>query len=71
MNMKEKYFVDVTEVYTARIQVEAESEANAEIVADELVGGGKINIVALALQSGPNAKYSKECKVVYSSVSAQ
>ena len=62
--MKSKYFVDVTEVYKARIQVEADSESVAESIADELVGGGKVNIVALALQAGPYTEYSKDFKAV-------
>lgn len=62
--MKSRYFVDVTEVYKARIQVEAYSETDAESVADELVGGGKVNIVALALQAGPYTEYSKDFETV-------
>lgn len=64
--MKSKYFVDVTEVYKARIQVEADSASDAELVADELVGGGKVNIVALALQVGPCTEYSKDVEAVMS-----
>ena len=58
--MKSKFFIEVK----ARIQVEAAFETDAELLADELVDGGKVNIVELALQAGPNTDYSKECVVV-------
>ena len=60
-NMKQTYFVDVTETYTARIEVSANSPEDAEEVADELVGGGKVDIVELSLAGGPDTKYSKTC----------
>lgn len=59
--MKQTYFVDVTETYTARIEVQANSIEDAEEVADELVGGGKVDIVELALAGGSNTNYSKTC----------
>ena len=59
--MKQTYFVDVTETYTARIEVQANSPEDAEEVTDELVGGGKVDIVELALAGGPGTNYSKAC----------
>ena len=61
--MKKAYFVDVTETYTARIEVRASSPEEAEKMADELVGGGQVNIVDLALAGGENTDYSKTCEV--------
>ena len=47
--MKRRYFVDVTETYTARIEVMAESPDDAEWEADNLVGGEVVDIVELPL----------------------
>lgn len=60
--MKSSYFVDVSETYTARIEVQANSPEEAEELADELVGGGKVNIIKLALAGGLSSNYSKVCK---------
>ncbi len=60
--MKKAYFVDVTETYTARIEVQASSPEEAEELADELVGGGKVSIVDLALAGGAHTAYSKTCE---------
>ncbi len=62
--MKRRFFVDVTETYTARIEVMAESPDDAERVADSLVGGGMVDIVKLSLACGPHTDYSKACEVV-------
>ena len=61
--MKNTYFVDVTETYTARIEVQASSPEEAEEVADELVGGGEVSVVELALAGGRHTDYSKTCEV--------
>ena len=61
--MKSSYFVDVSETYTARIEVQANSPEEAEELADELVGGGKVSIVKLALAGGLGSNYSKVCEV--------
>lgn len=61
--MKDTFFVNVTETYTARLEVQASSPDEAESVADELVGGGKVDIVNLALAGGANTAYSKTCEV--------
>jgi len=61
--MKNTFFVNVTETYRARIEVRANSPEEAEGVADELVGGGKVNIVNLALAGGANTAYLKTCEV--------
>ena len=47
--MKRRYLVDVTETYTARIEVMAESPDDAEWEADNLVGGEVVDIVELPL----------------------
>lgn len=60
--MKSSYFVDVSETYTARIEVQANSPEEAEELADELVGGGQVNIIKLALAGGLSSNYSKVCK---------
>lgn len=62
--MKRRFFVDVTETYTARIEVMAESPDDAEWEADNLVGGEVVDIVKLALACGPHTDYSKTCEVV-------
>ena len=62
--MKRRYFVDVTETYTARIEVMAESPDDAEWEADNLVGGEVVDIVKLSLACGPHTDYSKTCEVV-------
>lgn len=59
--MKCRFLVDVTETYTARIEVLADSLDDAEEKADELVGGGDVDIVKLALAHGPHTDYSKTC----------
>ena len=61
--MKQTFHVEVSERYTARIEVRANSSEEAEKIADELVGGGKVNIVNLALSGTPDAQYSKTCEV--------
>ncbi len=61
--MKKAYFVDVTETYTARIEVQASSSDEAEEIVDELVGGGEVSVVDLALAGGDNTAYSKTCEV--------
>lgn len=61
--MKSSFFVDVSETYTARIEVQANSPEEAEELADELVGGGKVSIVKLALAGGLGSNYSKVCEV--------
>lgn len=60
--MKQSYFVNVTETYTARIAVQASSLEEAEEIADELVGGGKVNVVNLVLAEEPYTDYSKTCE---------
>ena len=62
--MKRRYLVDVTETYTARIEVMAESPDDAELVADNMVGGEVVDIVNLSLAGGPHTDYSKTCEVV-------
>ncbi len=62
--MKRRYLVDVTETYTARIEVMAESPDDAELVADNMVGGEVVDIVKLSLAGGPHTDYSKTCEVV-------
>ena len=62
--MKRCYLVDVTETYTARIEVMAESPDDAELVADNMVGGEVVDIVKLSLAGGPYTDYSKTCEVV-------
>jgi len=61
--MEKTFYVDVSETYTARIKVQASSSEEAELVADELVGGGKVSVVKLALAGGDGTKYSKNCEV--------
>ena len=53
-----------TEIYTARIEVMAESPDDAELVADNMVGGEVVDIVNLSLAGGPHTDYSKTCEVV-------
>ena len=60
--MKRTFYVDVSETYTARIEVQASSLDEAEEIADELVGGGKVNVVTLALSGVSGAYYSKICE---------
>ena len=60
--MKKAFFVDVTETYTARVEVQASSSDEAEEIVDALVGGGKVSVVDLALAGGVNTAYSKTCK---------
>lgn len=60
--MKHTYVVKVTELYSAYIEVQADSPEAAEEVADELVGGGKVNIVKLALTNSAGSAYSKTCE---------
>ena len=60
--MKRRYLVDVTETYTARIEVMAESPDDAEWEADNLVGGEVVDIVKLSLAGGPHTDYSKTCE---------
>ena len=62
--MKRRYLVDVTETYTARIEVMAESPDDAELVADNMVGGEVVDIVKLSLAGGPHTDYSKACEAV-------
>ena len=62
--MKRRFLVDVTETYTARIEVLADSLDEAEEKADELVGGGGVDIVRLALAHGPHTDYLKTCTVL-------
>lgn len=62
--MKRRYLVDVTETYTARIEVMAESPDDAEWEADNLVGGEVVDIVKLSLAGGPHTDYSKACEAV-------
>lgn len=62
--MKRRYLVDVTETYTARIEVMAESPDDAEREADNLVGGEVVDIVKLSLAGGPHTGYSKACEAV-------
>ena len=57
--MKKVFFVDVTETYNARVEVQASSSDEAEEMVDELVGGGKVSIVDLALAGGAHTAYSK------------
>lgn len=61
--MERTFCVDVSETYTACIKVQASSQEEAELIADELVGGGKVNVVKLALAGGVGANYSKTCEV--------
>lgn len=61
--MERSFYVDVSETYTARIEVKASSPEEAELAADELVGGGKVNVPKLALAGGVGANYSKTCEV--------
>ena len=61
---KNVFFVDVTETFKARIAVRAKSEDDAEIIADELVGGGIVSIVNLSKACCPESNYKKECKVI-------
>jgi hypothetical protein len=61
--MERTFFIDVSETYTARIKVQANSPEEAELIADELVGGGKVNVAKLALEGGTGANYSKTCEV--------
>ena len=60
--MEKTFYVDVSETYTARIKVQANSPEEAELVADELVGGGKVNVAKLALAGGVGTNYSKTCE---------
>ena len=60
--MKRTYVVKVTELYSAYIEVQADSQEAAEEVADELVGGGKVNIVKLTLTNSSGSAYSKTCE---------
>lgn len=60
--MKRAFFVDVTETYNARVEVQASSSDEAEEMVDELVGGGKVSIVDLALAGGAHTTYSKTCE---------
>lgn len=62
--MRRRYLVDVTETYTARIEVMAESPDDAEWEADNLVGGEVVDIVKLSLAGGPHTDYSKTCEAV-------
>ena len=62
--MKLCYVVDATEIYTARIEVMAESPDDAEWEANNLVGGEVVDIVKLSLAGGPHTDYSKTCEVV-------
>ena len=62
--MKRHYLVDVTETYTARIEVMAESPDDAEWEADNLVGGEVVDIVKLSLAGRPHTDYSKACEAV-------
>ena len=62
--MKRRYLVDVTETYTARIEVMAESRDDAGVVGDSMVGGEVVDIVKLSLAGGPHTDYSKTCEVV-------
>ena len=57
--MKRTYFVEVIETYKARLEIQASSSEEAEEDADELVGGGKVDIVKLAIANGPGTAYSK------------
>lgn len=61
--MASRYFVDVTETYKARVEVSANSPEEAEEAVDELVGGGKVDVVKLALASDAKDAYSKVCDV--------
>lgn len=61
--MKRVYLVAVSETYTAQIEVEADSPDEAEIMAEELVGGGDVDIVKLSLAGGSGTSYSKSCEV--------
>ncbi len=60
--MKQTYIVEVTEVYSARMEVSANSPEEAEEKADELVGGGKVDIVKLVLANSAGSTYSKTCE---------
>ena len=61
--MKRTFHVKVSEIYTTRIEVEATSPDEAEEIADELVGGGKVNVVNQVLSEMPHTDYSKTCEV--------
>ena len=60
--MKRTFHVDVSETYTARVEVQANSADEAEEIADELIGGGKVSVVKLALSGVTGTNYSKACK---------
>lgn len=61
---KKMFLVDVKETFKARIAVMAESEEDAEMTADELVGGGIVSIINLSRSCCSDSDYKKECEVV-------